>query len=155
MKSSIILLSTAEFQKLMQNQQPTYQYYSYAAGFLKASICSLGVYELHFIEFVHEVFQPLESITQLVLVGTSFQHQVWQHTLQIPVGTTISYHQLAQAIGKPKAYRAVANALGANKLLYVVPCHRIIGKNGSLTGFRWGIELKKRLLESERIINNV
>lgn len=156
MKPSIIFLSTADFQKLMQHEQSSYQYFSSSVGVLKASICSLGIYKLECVSDIHnDSFQLLESATNYVVVGTDFQHKVWKETMLIPVGKSISYMQLAQAIGKPKACRAVANALGANKLMGIIPCHRVIGKDGSLTGFRWGIEKKKLLLASERIINNV
>ncbi len=82
--------------------------------------------------------------------GTDFQRKVWQELMRIPYGTTISYTQLAQKTGNDKAVRAVANAVAANKLAVIIPCHRIIGKNGSLTGYKWGIERKKRLLEHEK-----
>jgi O-6-methylguanine DNA methyltransferase len=71
--------------------------------------------------------------------------------MRIPYGTTISYSQLAQNIGNKTAVRAVANAVAANKLAVIIPCHRIIGKGGNLTGYKWGIEKKKWLLEHERI----
>ncbi len=83
------------------------------------------------------------------LNGTDFQTYVWQELMNIPYGTVISYSQLAHNIGKPDAIRAVAAAVGANKLAILIPCHRVIGKDGSLTGYRWGIERKKRLLELE------
>ncbi len=82
--------------------------------------------------------------------GTDFQRKVWQELMRIPYGTTISYTQLAQQTGNVKAVRAVANAVAANNLAHIIPCHRIIGKNGSLTGYKWGIERKKRLLEHEK-----
>lgn len=82
--------------------------------------------------------------------GTDFQRKIWQELMKIPYGTTISYSQLAQKIGNKKAVRAVANAVAANNLAVIIPCHRIIGKNGSLTGYKWGIEKKKRLLEHEK-----
>lgn len=86
----------------------------------------------------------------LDMQGTDFQQQVWQALLAIPIGQTLSYSQLAEKIGKPKAFRAVASACGANKLAVVVPCHRIIGSNGSITGYRWGIERKKEILKYEQ-----
>lgn len=86
----------------------------------------------------------------LDIQGTEFQKQVWQALLSIPVGQTLSYSQLAEKIGKPKAFRAVASACGANKLAVVVPCHRIIGSNGSITGYRWGVERKKEILKYEQ-----
>jgi methylated-DNA-[protein]-cysteine S-methyltransferase len=81
--------------------------------------------------------------------GTEFQLQVWNALTKIPYGETISYEQLAYRIGKPKAVRAVGAANGANPIPIVVPCHRVIGKDGGLTGFGGGLPLKKRLLELE------
>ena len=86
----------------------------------------------------------------LDIQGTAFQEQVWRALMTIPAGETVTYSDLAHAIGKPKAVRAVAAACGANKLAVVIPCHRVIGKDGKLTGFRWGIERKRQLLDRER-----
>ena len=81
--------------------------------------------------------------------GTAFQQQVWQALRAIPCGETVSYQQLASAIGKPKAVRAVASACGANKLAIVIPCHRVIRGDGALSGYRWGIARKAQLLQRE------
>lgn len=86
----------------------------------------------------------------LHLVGTPFQIRVWQALLQIPYGTTITYAQQARMIGKPVAVRAVAAANGRNRLPILVPCHRVIGADGSLTGYSGGIERKAELLRLER-----
>ena len=85
----------------------------------------------------------------LSLQGTDFQKTVWTALRQIPYGETISYKELAQMIGKPKAVRAVGAANGANPIPIIIPCHRVIGNDGSLTGFGGGLPLKKRLLELE------
>lgn len=82
--------------------------------------------------------------------GTVFQRQVWAALRQIRSGETVTYSQLAAAIGRPTAARAVAAACGANQTAVVVPCHRVIGADGSLKGYRWGIERKRTLLERER-----
>ena len=82
--------------------------------------------------------------------GTVFQRQVWSALRQIRSGETVTYSQLAAAIGRPTATRAVAAACGANPTAVVVPCHRVIGADGSLTGYRWGVERKRALLELER-----
>lgn len=84
--------------------------------------------------------------------GTPFQQEVWEALRQIPFGETRTYAQLATSIGKPAAVRAVANACGANPLAIVIPCHRVIGSDGQLTGFRWGIERKAALLQLERVL---
>ncbi len=82
--------------------------------------------------------------------GTVFQQQVWSALREIPAGQTVTYAQLASAIGRPTATRAVAQACGANPTAVVVPCHRVIGADGRLTGYRWGVERKRALLERER-----
>ncbi len=81
--------------------------------------------------------------------ATPFQKRVWQATLKIPFGRTRTYRQIAQAIGKPRAFRAAGQALGKNPIPIIVPCHRVVGSDGSLVGFGGGIKLKKRLLELE------
>ena len=86
----------------------------------------------------------------LLFAGTSFQKQVWQRLLEIPYGQTLSYGGLAARLGQPKAVRATANANGANALSIIVPCHRIIGSDHSLTGYGGGTDTKKFLLELER-----
>ncbi|MCM3709602.1 methylated-DNA--[protein]-cysteine S-methyltransferase [Sporosarcina luteola] len=84
------------------------------------------------------------------LHGTPFQQSVWMALQEIPFGETVSYSDIAERIQKPKSVRAVGAAIGANPLLITVPCHRVIGKNGKLTGFRGGLEMKKQLLELEK-----
>jgi methylated-DNA-[protein]-cysteine S-methyltransferase len=84
------------------------------------------------------------------MVGTDFQKSVWEALLKVPYGTTSTYLQLAKKIGNEKAVRAVANANGANAIGIIIPCHRIIGTNGELTGYAGGLPLKKRLLELEQ-----
>ena len=86
----------------------------------------------------------------LITVGTDFQKSVWDGLLNIDYGTTSTYLQLAKNIGNEKAVRAVANANGANSIAIIIPCHRIIGTNGELTGFGGGLPLKKKLLELEQ-----
>ena len=86
----------------------------------------------------------------LDLRGTVFQLRVWQALRQIPRGQTRSYSQLARELGDPKATRAVARACATNRVALVVPCHRVVGADGSLTGYRWGVERKKKLLEAEK-----
>jgi methylated-DNA-[protein]-cysteine S-methyltransferase len=85
----------------------------------------------------------------LLLEGTDFQLRVWQSLRTIPYGETISYLQLAEKIGNPKAVRAVGLANGANPIPIIVPCHRVIGSNGSLTGFGGGLPAKQKLLQLE------
>ena len=85
----------------------------------------------------------------LDLRGTAFQERVWQALREIPVGSTASYAQIAQRIGAPKSFRAVAQACGANHLAVAIPCHRVVRSNGELSGYRWGVERKRQLLERE------
>lgn len=82
--------------------------------------------------------------------GTPFQKKVWRSLITIPYGTFISYSDVAGMIAKPKAVRAVANAIAANPLLIVVPCHRVIRKNGRLGGFSAGVDLKRKWIEMEK-----
>jgi AraC family transcriptional regulator of adaptative response/methylated-DNA-[protein]-cysteine methyltransferase len=84
------------------------------------------------------------------LRGTVFQLRVWQALRQIPRGETRSYSQLARELGDPNATRAVARACATNRVAVVVPCHRVVGASGSLTGYRWGVDRKRQLLEAER-----
>ena len=85
----------------------------------------------------------------LDLRGTAFQARVWAALRAIPCGETRSYRELAASLGNAKAVRAVAQACGANPAAVVVPCHRVVGADGSLTGYRWGVERKRKLLEGE------
>jgi methylated-DNA-[protein]-cysteine S-methyltransferase len=85
----------------------------------------------------------------LVLEGTPFQLRVWNSLRRIPFGQTISYGQLARRIGKPKAVRAVGLANGSNPIPIIVPCHRVIGSNGKLTGYGGGLPIKEKLLALE------
>lgn len=82
--------------------------------------------------------------------GTAFQLAVWSELCEIPYGQTKSYSDIANRINKPSAVRAVGAAIGSNPVLIVVPCHRVIGKNGKLTGYRGGLEMKTQLLNLER-----
>jgi methylated-DNA-[protein]-cysteine S-methyltransferase len=88
--------------------------------------------------------------TPVAFKGTQFQNMVWQELRRIPYGETISYLDLAKRIKKPAAVRAVGMANGANPIAIIVPCHRVIGSNGSLTGFGGGLPTKRALLELEK-----
>lgn len=81
--------------------------------------------------------------------GTAFQRRVWQALCEIPAGDTASYLEIAKRIGAPKSVRAVARACAANKLAVAIPCHRIVRNDGSLSGYRWGVERKRKLLQRE------
>jgi len=87
-----------------------------------------------------------------LLAGTAFQRLVWKELLKIPHGRTISYSELARRIGKPKAVRAAGNALGANPVPVIVPCHRVIASGGKIGGFSAGKKIKRELLAEENIL---
>jgi AraC family transcriptional regulator of adaptative response/methylated-DNA-[protein]-cysteine methyltransferase len=98
------------------------------------------------------VDEPARGIgLSLDVRGTAFQQRVWQALTRIEPGATVTYGELAKQIGSPAAVRAVAQACGANPLAVAVPCHRVIGADGSLTGYRWGVERKRELLARERV----
>ena len=89
----------------------------------------------------------------LDLGGTAFQREVWDALCQIPAGSTVSYTDVANNIGRPKAVRAVAGACAGNKIAVVIPCHRVVRSDGSISGYRWGVERKRLLLEREQSLN--
>lgn len=91
------------------------------------------------------------EVNQLVLkpIGTDFQLAVWNALRQIPYGATATYADIAAQVGKPRAVRAVGTAIGANPIAYLIPCHRVLRTDGGMGGYRWGLDLKKQLLEWE------
>ncbi|HUK54212.1 MAG TPA: bifunctional DNA-binding transcriptional regulator/O6-methylguanine-DNA methyltransferase Ada [Candidatus Binatia bacterium] len=93
---------------------------------------------------------PSAAEVPLDIRGTAFQRRVWEELQRIPAGQTRTYSEIARRIGRPESVRAVARACATNSISVVVPCHRVVGKNGSLTGYRWGLERKRALLEAER-----
>jgi AraC family transcriptional regulator, regulatory protein of adaptative response / methylated-DNA-[protein]-cysteine methyltransferase len=97
-----------------------------------------------------DLVQSRASEERLDLRGTVFQLRVWQALRQIPHGETRTYSQLAREMGEPNATRAVARACAVNRVAVLVPCHRVVGSSGSLTGYRWGVDRKRQLLEAER-----
>ncbi|WP_419835616.1 methylated-DNA--[protein]-cysteine S-methyltransferase [Endozoicomonas atrinae] len=93
----------------------------------------------------------MQFTVALDLRGTNFQRQVWQELQQIGYGKSCSYQDIASSISRPKAVRAVGAANGANPVAIIVPCHRVIGKNGKLTGYAYGVEMKQFLLDLEQV----
>lgn len=85
----------------------------------------------------------------VMMVGTDFQKSVWTALTAIPCGSTATYRDVACSIGRPKAVRAVANAIGANSMSIIIPCHRVVGNDMSMTGYAGGITVKRQLLELE------
>jgi AraC family transcriptional regulator, regulatory protein of adaptative response / methylated-DNA-[protein]-cysteine methyltransferase len=100
--------------------------------------------------FLARVFNPeqwrAQNPLRIVLIGTDFHIRVWETLLKIPLGSASTYGAIAQALGKPTAARAVGAAVGRNPLSFVVPCHRVLGKGGSLTGYHWGLTRKQAML---------
>jgi AraC family transcriptional regulator, regulatory protein of adaptative response / methylated-DNA-[protein]-cysteine methyltransferase len=113
-------------------------------------VCNESGYE----ELVEKVVGLIEKpgvglALPLDIRGTAFQQRVWKALQRIPVGSTASYTDIAKRIGMPKAVRAVAQACGANSLAVAIPCHRVIRNDGALSGYRWGVERKRALLDRE------
>jgi AraC family transcriptional regulator of adaptative response/methylated-DNA-[protein]-cysteine methyltransferase len=98
----------------------------------------------------NKLFQPnAPAAFNLHLEGTDFQKRVWQALLKIPFGKRVSYEEVAQSLNMPKAIRAVASAIAKNQISYIIPCHRVIRKNGQIHNYRWGSERKKAILDWE------
>ena len=96
------------------------------------------------------IFDPLawqqEQPLRVVLIGTDFEVRVWQTLLRIPLGRATTYSEIANRVGKPSAARAVGAAVGKNPISFVVPCHRVLGRSGALTGYHWGLTRKRAML---------
>lgn len=97
------------------------------------------------------LFSPEKRSPEILLLGTRFQLKVWEKLLEVQEGETLSYSDLAKSIGEPAAVRAVSNAVAGNPVAYLVPCHRVIGKAGDLHGYRWGLDVKRAILEYEGV----
>lgn len=103
---------------------------------------------------VRYIESPVGTINvPLAIEGTAFQRDVWEALCAIPAGKTLSYTEVAHHIGRPKAVRAVAGACAGNKIAVVIPCHRVVRSDGSISGYRWGVERKRLLLEREQLQN--
>ncbi|MGQ0541021.1 MAG: bifunctional DNA-binding transcriptional regulator/O6-methylguanine-DNA methyltransferase Ada [Blastocatellia bacterium] len=107
-------------------------------------------------DFVDEILKHLAGKKKrldlpLDIQATAFQMQVWELLRKIPYGETVSYSQIAEKLGDKKKVRAVAQACASNRVAVVIPCHRVIGSNGNLSGYRWGIERKEKLLKKEEV----
>ena len=104
------------------------------------------------IKLVEFVQNPTNNvILPLEITGTTFQCNVWSKIQRIPLGETITYKEIAQSIGNPLAYRAVAQACAVNRLALAIPCHRVLRTDGKPSGYRWGTRLKNNLLEREKL----
>ena len=104
--------------------------------------------------FAQQIFEPerwsKEQPVRLVMIGSDFEVRVWESLLDIPMGSSASYAGVAAKVGQPKAARAVGAAVGRNPISFVVPCHRVLGKSGSLTGYHWGITRKRAIIGWEK-----
>ena len=109
------------------------------------------------IEQLKEYFEGKREVfsIRLDLLGTDFQMRVWQELQKIPYGKTITYHELAERIGDPKAFRAVGQADAKNPVSVIIPCHRVLGNDGKLVGYAGGLERKKWLLEHEQKVKQL
>ena len=173
---NIIGVTPKEYKQLGKNVDITYGYGSSPFGkaliaFTKRGVCYLGFIDndsnLIFNrfkeiwakanltkdndkakEYLNKIFVKKEKF-DLYVKGTNFQINIWKALLNIPSGTITSYQDIANSINKPKAARAVANAIGSNHIGYLIPCHRVLAKSGAMSGYRWGIERKKILVAYE------
>lgn len=120
--------------------------------FPEATLCEVdGAFEGWVAQVLSFIEAPQQAIDlPLDIQGTAFQQQVWQALQTIAPGTTMSYSDLATYLGKPKAVRAVANACAQNQIAVAIPCHRVVGRDGSLRGYRWGRDRKQALLTKEK-----
>ena len=145
------------------------EYYDSPLGMLKITANNTGLTAIVFVDAALQQSTQTNAVTNMTKLqleeyfagtrqqfdlpiavkGTDFQRQVWQQLKQIPYGQTLSYQDIAKQIDNPKAVRAVGSANGKNPLTIVVPCHRVIGANGSLTGYAWGVSRKAQLLALE------
>jgi AraC family transcriptional regulator of adaptative response/methylated-DNA-[protein]-cysteine methyltransferase len=106
-------------------------------------------------EYVEAILQNLAGRNKRIVLpidvqATAFQMQVWEALRKIPYGETVSYKELAEKLGNAKAVRAVARACATNRVAVVIPCHRVVGSDGNLSGYRWGVERKRKLLDAEK-----
>lgn len=110
-----------------------------------------SIFKDQLLEYFEGKRKTFDKLDLLDPKGTAFQKTVWRSLLKIPYGETSSYKEIAKTIGKPRATQAVGTAIGKNPFLIIIPCHRVIKADGSLGGFAYGREIKRRLLEIEGI----
>jgi methylated-DNA-[protein]-cysteine S-methyltransferase len=152
----------------MHENRQYYGYYASPIGLIEIGSTAAGVTSLSFVEGRHADFDSHPTLDKairqiaeyfdgtryafdlpLALHGTPFQQEVWQQLLKVPFGQMVSYQQIANAIGRPRAARAVGAANGSNPISIVVPCHRVVGSDGSLAGYGGGLWRKEWLLRHE------
>ncbi|RXK11469.1 6-O-methylguanine DNA methyltransferase [Halarcobacter mediterraneus] len=179
---NIIGVTPKEYKSLGENVEITYGFGNTPFGnalvaITKRGICYLGFYDDSSKESVYTRFKEvwakaelkednkkadevLNSIFikkdkkfNLYVKGTNFQINVWKALINIPDGSIATYSDVAKYLNKPKSVRAVASAIGSNPIGFLIPCHRVLGKSGAMTGYRWGIERKKILVAYEALKN--
>ncbi|MDF2965557.1 MAG: ogt [Rickettsiaceae bacterium] len=148
---STITLTPQEFARHLKDSKVKQYRIKIPAGILEISATERSIFKAELIDnYPILTLQTIEELPKsLLLIGSDFQIKVWQATLNIPFGYTKNYHELAREITYDKSYRAVANALGRNNIIYLIPCHRVIRKNGAIGGFTGGVEVKAALLAAE------
>ncbi|HUU73144.1 MAG TPA: methylated-DNA--[protein]-cysteine S-methyltransferase [Burkholderiales bacterium] len=124
----------------------------FSEAVLEAADNDLDNWLQRIVDYLHSPEGSLDL--PLDVQGTAFQQKVWQLLQTIPAGRTVTYAGIAEQMGRPEAVRAVAGAIAANKLAVAIPCHRVIGSDGKLRGYRWGLPRKEALLDREREVNN-
>lgn len=146
-------------------------YYLYSIGMLKITYLNNEIYKIEKVneicdynerslftdnidkeinEYLNGKRMNFSFYNHLKAKGTKFQMTVWSELKNIPYGDTKTYKEIAKSIGKPKAIRAVASAIGKNPIMIIIPCHRVIGSDGKLHGYAYGLDLKKKLLVIEK-----
>lgn len=136
------LLLGSDPNALLKDLQRRFQGYELTESFEK------NLSAIHAVEDFFAGRRPLELT--LSVQGTAFQQRVWQALQRIPLGSTCTYRNIAQRIGQPSASRAVAGTCANNPIALAIPCHRVIRQDGALSGYRWGVEYKQRLLDLEQ-----
>ena len=146
---SIVFITNEQIPLEQFSQNSSTYYYQTPIGPLTLTVTANGIISAWYEDTIHQMREYITDAQPIIVSGTAFQMRVWKELLTIPAGSVVTYQDIARAIGKPKASRAVANALANNKIAYFIPCHRVVRKDGSLGGYKWGIEKKKALLKSE------
>lgn len=146
----LYLAATAEGLCYVGNdEQGLYDFAAKRRATLVENDGAMAAYRAQFAAYFDGKLQRFD--VTLDVAGTELQQNVWKMLMTIPYGEVWTYSDVAEAIGRPSAVRAVANAIGRNPVLVAIPCHRVIGKNGKLTGFSSGMPMKKMLLRIEGI----
>jgi O-6-methylguanine DNA methyltransferase len=144
---------TSSFKKSFQAKEVVDEFYNTSGGTLHVKLFEGKIFQAIFSDngVICRDLPDNICLDNLLFIGTEFQKKVWKELLNIKRGETKTYSDVAMAIGSPKSCRAVANAIASNNIAYFVPCHRVVRKNGDVGGFRWGVDKKVTLLNSEKL----